>query len=66
MLGYTISMNMVIQLGERGFQSDLIKNAINVLVSDIRSTMSTIKDYSDVDPADFIDTDGNWYGFVNP
>ncbi len=68
MLGYTISMNMVIQLGERGFQSDLIHNTIQILTSDIKKYLMDVHESSDVIPADEIDIENgsNWYGFVSP
>ncbi|MEX0681537.1 MAG: acyl-CoA dehydrogenase family protein [Balneolales bacterium] len=64
-LGYTVSMNMVIQLGERGFQSDLIRNAIDVLRAEIRKHLIAVQDIYTTEPAESIEDDGQWYGFVN-
>ncbi len=65
MLGYTVSMNMVIQLGERGFHSQLIHNTLEVLTSDIRNLMEKVHHTKDIPPTESVDQDGNWFGFVN-
>lgn len=64
MLGITVSMNMVIELGERGFQADLVQNAINILTADIKQYLLPVRDPASAAPVEQIDDDGNWIGFV--
>jgi hypothetical protein len=40
-LGRIVSSQMVINLGEKGFRSDLINNGLNMLHQEIESLMST-------------------------
>lgn len=65
MLGYTVSMNMVIQLGERGFQKDLIRNAIETLTADIKKSLMAVNEAVEVSALEQIEQDGNWFSFVN-
>ncbi len=63
-LGYAITMNMVIQLGERGFQKNLIENALDVLSADIKKMLSAMTAATGTEPAESIGTDGEWFAFV--
>ena len=65
MLGYTVSMNMVIQLGERGFNSELIKNTIDTLSDDIRKFLTSVTEGADPLPVEEIKSDANWLGFLD-
>ncbi len=64
MLGYTVSMNMVIQLGERGFNSHLIHNTLEILTTDIGNLLEAVHHTGETIPAESIDQDGDWFGFV--
>ncbi len=64
MLGYTVTMNMVIQLGERGFQSELIHNTIEVLTADIRSMLASMQKATETEPAEAIGPEGNWFACI--
>ncbi len=65
MLGYTVSMNMVIKLGERGFHSQLIHNTLDVLTSDIRNLLEKVHHTKEAAPAESVGKDSDWFGFVN-
>jgi len=64
MLGYAITMNMVIQLGERGFQNNLTQNALDVLSADIQKMLSAMNAVAGTEPAESIGSDGDWFAFV--
>ncbi len=66
MLGYTVSLNMVIQLGERGFNSELIQNTIAILITDIRKFLMAINENDSTIPVEQLDEASNWFGFVYP
>ena len=65
MLGYTVSLNMVIQLGERGFHNQLIHNTLEVLTTDIRNLLDKVHQTRETIPAEFVDQTGEWLEFVN-
>ncbi len=64
MLGYAITMNMVIELGERGFQSQLIHNTLEVLSADIKTMLSALDASSATNPVEAIGKEDDWFAFV--
>lgn len=64
MLGYTACLNMVIQLGERGFNTQLTNNAICVLIIEIRKVLATVHGLPDSLPVENLERDGSWFGYV--
>ena len=65
MIGRIVSMDLVIELGDRGFRGDLVSNGLNVLKQDVESILSTyqhkgvagvIEDYMD---------DSSWLSYVS-
>ncbi len=64
MLGYTVIMNMVLELGERGFQSHLIRNTLDVLTADIARMLSAFDSTTETKPVESIDKEGDWLVFV--
>lgn len=43
-LGRVVSMEMIIEMGDRGFRSDLISNALNVFHSDVSGLLCSFQD----------------------
>jgi hypothetical protein len=63
-LGYILTMNMVIQLGERGFQSQLIHNALEVLSADVKSMLSAMKQATGTEPEEAIGPEADWFAYI--
>lgn len=63
-LGRVITMEMIIEMGDRGFRSDLVSNCLNVFRQDVKSILSRYKDnkMSSV-IEDYVDGSG-WLNFV--
>lgn len=66
MLGRIVTMELTIELGDRGFRSDLISNCLNVLQDEVESILaryqgdkraSVIEDYAE---------DSSWFEFLSP
>lgn len=64
MLGYTACLNMVINLGERGFNTQLTNNTISVLIVEIRKVVSAVHGVQASKPVENLEQDGNWFGLV--
>jgi alkylation response protein AidB-like acyl-CoA dehydrogenase len=64
MIGRIVSMEMTIEMGDRGFRSDLVSNCLNVFRQDVKSILSRYKDnkMSSV-IEDYVDGSG-WLNFV--
>ncbi len=65
MLGYTITLDMVIRLGERGFHHQLIQNTVELLTADILNLLNTAQYATQTEPADCIDQNDDWFALVN-
>lgn len=64
MLGYAVSLNMVIELGEQGFSSHLIQNAADVLTVEMHSLLASFHGNRDTLPVESIDQADDWFAFV--
>lgn len=64
-LGRVFSMEMVIQLGEKGFRSDLINNSLTNLQNEIENHLNAYKVSYQPDIIDDYYEDGDWKRFVD-
>ncbi|MDG5767367.1 acyl-CoA dehydrogenase [Balneolales bacterium ANBcel1] len=64
MLGLTVVLNLVIELGEKGFQSQLIQNTIGTLTSDINKILNYVHESADINPVDLKDDATDWFGIL--
>lgn len=63
-LGRIVSFEMVINLGEKGFRSDLINNGLKMLTQDIAALMSSFKHQNKTNVVeDYLDN-SSWLNFV--
>ncbi len=65
-VGHVISMNMVMELGDRGFRSELIHNALQVLQQDVEALVSSYKASRQTRVVPEYAEDSNWLDFVQP
>lgn len=65
-VGHVISMNMVMELGDRGFRSELIHNALQVLQQDVEALVSSYKASRQTRVVPEYHEDSNWLDFVQP
>lgn len=65
-LGHVISMNMVLELGDRGFRSELIHNALQVLQQDVESLTSSYHASRQTSVIPEYAEDSHWLDFVQP
>ncbi|MEX2530845.1 MAG: acyl-CoA dehydrogenase family protein [Gemmatimonadota bacterium] len=63
-LGHVVSMNMVIELGDRGFRSELIANGLEVLQQDVESLVASYHASRQVDVISDYSEDSKWLDFV--
>ena len=63
-LGRIISMELVIDLGDRGFRNDLITHALTVLRQDIESLLQTYRSANTAVAVDAYEEDSFWLNFV--
>jgi alkylation response protein AidB-like acyl-CoA dehydrogenase len=63
-LGRAVSLNMVIELGEKGYRSDLIQAAIENLCAEIESMLSAYKYEAQPVIVDSYQEDSSWTKFV--
>jgi hypothetical protein len=59
-------MEMVLQLGDRGFRSDLIANGLSMLRHEITGLLSTYKAENQTLVVDEYEEDGSWLALVSP
>jgi hypothetical protein len=64
-VGRVISMNMVINMGEKGFRSDLIKNSIDNLNIEIDQLLSAFKTDLNTDIIMDYKDESSWQTYVN-
>jgi hypothetical protein len=65
-LGRIVTMEMVLQLGDRGFRSDLIANGLSMLRHEITGLLSTYKAENQTLVVDEYEEDGSWLALVSP
>ncbi len=63
-LGRIISMQFVLELGDRGFRQDLVDGAIKVLHQDVAGLLSTYRDAHTADVVDDYEEDSSWLHVV--
>ena len=66
MLSRVISMEFVIELGDRGFRSDLVANCLSVLKQDAEELICTYQRKHDADPVEEYEEDSSWLQCVMP
>ena len=65
-LGRVAVMEYIIELGDRGFRSDLISNALNVFVQEVRALLCSYQTATTPLPIEaYDDTDSSWLNFVD-
>jgi len=65
-LGRIVTMEMVLQLGDRGFRSDLIANGLSMLRHEIAGILSTYKAENRTLTVDDYEEGGSWLALVSP
>ena len=65
MLSRVISMEMTIELGERGFRSDLIANCLSELKQDVESTLATYRSELTSVVEDYV-VGSSWLSYIRP
>jgi hypothetical protein len=63
-LGRIISMELVIDLGDRGFRNDLITHALTILRQDIESLLQTYRSANTAVAVDAYEEESFWLNFV--
>ena len=63
-IGRVVSFNMVLNLSERGFRTDLIENGLNMLKQDIVSLMSSFKFKNETNLIEEYQDNSSWLNFV--
>jgi hypothetical protein len=63
-LGRIVSFEMVINLGEKGFRSDLINNGLKMLNQEITALMSSFKYHNITTLVEDYEDNSSWLGFV--
>lgn len=64
-LGRVISLQLVLELGDRGFREDLIRGAVHVLQQDVSSLLSGLRQTSEEDAVDDYGEESSWREFVD-
>jgi len=65
-LGRIVTMEMVLNLGDRGFRKDLIENGLSMLQYEVTGLLSTYKAESRVRAVEDYERDGSWLALVSP
>ncbi|MBP3193585.1 acyl-CoA dehydrogenase family protein [Natronogracilivirga saccharolytica] len=65
MLGYVVTMNMVLDLGEKGFNNELIGNTLNVLSVEIKKFLNVLHELPESFPSEDIESSANWADFTS-
>ena len=63
-LGRIISLQLVLELGDRGFRRDLVNGAVAVLQQDVAGLLSTYRHAHTADVVDEYEEDASWLQFV--
>lgn len=63
-LGRIVSFEMVVNLGEKGFRSDLINNGLTMLTQEITSLMSNFQQHVQTVVVEDYHEESNWLGYV--
>ncbi len=63
-LGRIISIQLVLELGDRGFRRDLVNGAVAVLHQDVSALLSSYRDAHTTDVVDDYEEDASWLQFV--
>ncbi|MFW5905072.1 MAG: acyl-CoA dehydrogenase family protein [bacterium] len=63
-VGHVISMNMVVELGERGFRRELVTNALEVLQQDVETLVSSYRGDHPTKVVAEYEEGSNWLDFV--
>lgn len=63
-LGRIISLQFVLELGDRGFRRDLVEGAVAVLHQDVSGLLTTYQDAHSADVVDAYQGDSSWLDFV--
>ena len=63
-LGYTISLNYVLALAQKGFRKDLIENAITILIEDISKLMTAFSSKNKSDVVEDYSENSEWMSFA--
>jgi hypothetical protein len=66
MLGRVVSMELTIELGERGFRRDLVANCLSVLQQDIERTMASYGSTKTPDVVDDYVVGSSWMSYLRP
>jgi len=65
-LGRIISIDLTIELGERGFRGDLVSNALVSLRSEVEARLTTFRGTRLAQMVDAYTEDGGWFSYVTP
>ena len=63
-LGYTISLNYVLLLAQKGFSKDLIENAVSTLQQDISKQMAAFNSKNKANVVEEYQENSNWMNFA--
>ena len=64
-LGRVITLQFTLKMGEKGFNNNLIDNAVKVMQSEIASIMANFKEASLADVVDEYKTNSSWFEYAN-
>jgi alkylation response protein AidB-like acyl-CoA dehydrogenase len=64
-LGRVISLQLVLELGDRGFREDLIRGAVRVLQQDVSSLLGGFRQVNEEDAVDDYGRESSWLEFVD-
>jgi hypothetical protein len=64
-LGRIVSFEMVINLGEKGFRSDLINNGLSMLNQEISTLISSFNHQNDTFVVEDYQDNSSWLSFVH-
>jgi hypothetical protein len=66
MLGRIITMELTIEMGDRGFRSDLVSNCLSVLQQDAESILSAYRDSNPTAVVEDYAEGSAWLDYVRP
>ena len=65
-LGRVITMEMIIEMGDRGFRSDLISNALNQFRTEVRGLVESFRERTDTSVVEQYVDGSSWLDYVQP
>jgi len=65
-LGRVITMELTIEMGDRGFRSDLISNALNMFRTEVQGLVASYQDRTDTDIIEDYTEGSSWLDLVQP